>query len=96
MAEINKDTVAKLAKLANIALSSEEIDEMSTELSAILGFVETLQAVDVDDVAPTYQVTGLQDAFRADEIDPLTIPRDELLANAPEQHDGYIKVRRVL
>ena len=96
MADITKDTVKKLAKLSSIGLSDNEIDAMTTELTAIVGFVEELQSVDIDGVEPTFQVTGLQDAFRADEVNPVTLSRKELLSNAPAQQDGYIKVPRVL
>lgn len=96
MAEITKETVLKLAKLSNIGLSEAEVQSMTGELSSIVGFVEQLQSVNVDGVQPTYQVTGLQDAFRTDEVKPVTINRDELFANAPAQQDGYIKVPRVL
>lgn len=96
MADITKDMVKKLAKLSSIGLSDHEVEVMTKELSSIVGFVEALQSVDVTGIEPTFQVTGLQDAFRADEVNPDTIPRDLLLANSPDQQDGYIKVPRVL
>jgi len=96
MADITKDTVKKLAKLSSIGLSDEEVDVMAKELGSIVGFVEKLQSVDVDGVEPTFQVTGLKDAFRPDEVAPVMLSREELLANAPDQQDGYIKVPRVL
>jgi aspartyl-tRNA(Asn)/glutamyl-tRNA(Gln) amidotransferase subunit C len=96
MADITKDTVKKLARLSSIGLSDEEVEVMTKELGSIVGFVEALQSVDVSGVDPTFQVTGLKDAFRADEVNPGTIPRDLLLSNAPAQQDGYIKVPRVL
>jgi aspartyl-tRNA(Asn)/glutamyl-tRNA(Gln) amidotransferase subunit C len=68
---------------------------MSAELGQIVSFVEQLQAVDVDDVAPTDQVTGLVDVWREDEVRP-SLSREALLANAPAQKDGYIMVKRVL
>ena len=68
---------------------------MSEELGQIVEFVEQLSAVDVDGVEPTDQVTGLVDVWREDEVRP-SMPREQLLANAPAQKDGYIKVKRVL
>lgn len=96
MADITKDTVKKLAKLSSIGLNEAEVEAMTTELTSIVGFVETLQSVDVDGVEPTFQVTGLKDAFRPDEVKPVLVSREELLSNAPDQQDGYIKVPRVL
>lgn len=96
MADITKETVKRLAKLSSIGLSEQELEVMTKELSSIVGFVDALQSVDVSGVEPTFQVTGLQDSFRLDEVNPDTIPRDLLLANSPAQQDGYIKVPRVL
>lgn len=69
---------------------------MAVELAQIVGFVEQLQAVDIEGVAPTDQVTGLVDVWREDVAETSLISRDALLANAPAQQDGYIKVKRVL
>lgn len=96
MAEITKETVIKLAKLSSIGLSDEQVEAMTGELTSIVGFVEALQSVDVDGLEPTFQVTGLQDTFRSDEVKPVLVSREELLANAPDQLGGYIKVPRVL
>ena len=68
---------------------------MAAELGQIVAFVEQLQAVNVDGVAPTDQVTGLVDVWREDVVQP-SLPREQLLANAPAQKDGYIVVKRVL
>lgn len=95
MSKIGVSEVERVAKLARIGLSEEEAARMSVELGQIVGFVEQLQAVDVEGVPPTDQVTGLVDVTRPDEVKP-SMPREELLANAPEQKDGYIVVKRVL
>ena len=95
MSKIGVTEVQRVAKLARIGLSEEEAAKMSVELGQIVGFVEQLQAVDVEGVAPTDQVTGLVDVWREDTMTP-SMPREELLANAPEQKDGYIVVKRVL
>jgi aspartyl-tRNA(Asn)/glutamyl-tRNA(Gln) amidotransferase subunit C len=95
MSHIGIDEVNRIAKLAHLGLSAEEAATMAVELEAIVSFVEQLAAVNVDDVAPTDQVTGLIDVWREDEVQP-SMPRTQLLANAPDQQDGYFKVRRVL
>lgn len=95
MSKIGVTEVERVAKLARIGLSPEEAAQMSIELGQIVGFVEQLQAVDVEGVEPTDQVTGLVDVWREDVVVP-SLPREELLANAPEQKDGYIVVKRVL
>ncbi|MDB5178784.1 MAG: glutamyl-tRNA(Gln) amidotransferase subunit [Patescibacteria group bacterium] len=95
MSKIGTTEVARIAKLARIGLSEEETASMSAEIGQIMEFVEQLQNVDVSDTEPTDQVTGLEDVWREDEVRP-SMPREQLLANAPEQKDGYIVVKRVL
>jgi aspartyl-tRNA(Asn)/glutamyl-tRNA(Gln) amidotransferase subunit C len=95
MSKIGTTEVERIAKLARISLSSDETAKMSVELGRILEFVEQLQQVDIEGTEPTDQVTGLVDVWREDEIRP-SMPRDQFLANSPEQKDGYIVVKRVL
>jgi aspartyl-tRNA(Asn)/glutamyl-tRNA(Gln) amidotransferase subunit C len=95
MSKISTAEVERIAKLARIGLSPDEVIQMTAEIGQILEFVEQLQKVDVSEVAPTDQVTGLVDVWREDEVRP-SMPREQLLANAPEQKDGYIVVKRVL
>jgi aspartyl-tRNA(Asn)/glutamyl-tRNA(Gln) amidotransferase subunit C len=95
MSKIGTSEVERIARLARIGLSSVEASQMSIELGQILEFVEQLSKVDVTDTVPTDQVTGLEDVWREDVVRP-SMPRDELLAAAPEQKDGYIVVPRVL
>ena len=95
MSKIGVTEVQRVAKLARIGLSDEEAARMAVELGQIVAFVEQLQAVNVDGVEPTDQVTGLVDVWREDVVKP-SLSRAELLANAPEQKDGYIVVKRVL
>jgi aspartyl-tRNA(Asn)/glutamyl-tRNA(Gln) amidotransferase subunit C len=95
MSNIGVTEVERVAKLARIGLSPEEASRLSVELGQIVGFVEQLAQVDVEGVVPTDQVTGLVDVWREDVVKP-SLPREELLANAPAQQDGYIVVKRVL
>jgi aspartyl-tRNA(Asn)/glutamyl-tRNA(Gln) amidotransferase subunit C len=95
MSKIGTAEVERIAKLARIGLSAEEVSKMSAELGQILQFVEQLQSVDIEGVRPTDQVTGLVDVWREDEVRP-SMDRDRLLSNAPASKDGYVVVKRVL
>lgn len=95
MSKIGVTEVERIAKLARIGLSAEEAATLSVELGNIVGFVEQLSEVDIEGVEPTDQVTGLVDVWREDVAVP-SLPREQLLANVPEQKDGYIVVKRVL
>ena len=95
MSKIGTDEVKRVAALAKIGLTDDEAASISVELGQIVEFVEQLQAVKTDGVELTNQVTGLVDVWRTDEVKP-SMDRTELLKNAPDQLDGYIKVKRVL
>lgn len=95
MSKIGTTEVKRIARLARIHLSDEEVAQMSVELGAIVEFVEQLSSIDIEGVPPTDQVTGLVDVWREDEVKPST-DRDVILKNAPQSKDGYIVVKRVL
>ncbi|HUP26287.1 MAG TPA: Asp-tRNA(Asn)/Glu-tRNA(Gln) amidotransferase subunit GatC [Candidatus Limnocylindrales bacterium] len=96
MAKLSRDDVLKLARLARLDLTDEEVEQFAAEISSILGYVEQLQSVDVTGVEPTYQVSGLANVMRPDvEIDYGVSPAD-LLKNAPATERGHIKVKRML
>ena len=96
MSKIGVTQVERVAHLAHIGLTAEEAAQMAVELAQIVGCVEQLQAVDIEGVAPTDQVTGLVDVWREDVAETSLISRAAMLSNAPAQQDGYIKVKRVL
>jgi aspartyl-tRNA(Asn)/glutamyl-tRNA(Gln) amidotransferase subunit C len=96
MAKLSRDDVLKLARLSRLHLTDEEIAQFTDEISAILGYVEQLQKVDLKGVEPTYQVTGLKNVMRPDEIKDYGVSPEELLKNAPATEKGHIKVKRML
>jgi aspartyl-tRNA(Asn)/glutamyl-tRNA(Gln) amidotransferase subunit C len=96
MAQLSRDDVLGLAKLAKLDLTQEEIAKFQTELSEILGYVEKLSEVDVSGLEPTTQVTGLTNVMRKDEVRNYGLTQQELLKNVPSKQGSDIKVRRVL
>jgi aspartyl-tRNA(Asn)/glutamyl-tRNA(Gln) amidotransferase subunit C len=96
MAQLTREDVLKLAQLARLHLTDEEIAQFQKEIGDILSYVEQLGNVDVSGVEPTYQVTGLKDVMRPDEVKDYGVTPEELLKNAPATEAGHIKVRRVL
>jgi aspartyl-tRNA(Asn)/glutamyl-tRNA(Gln) amidotransferase subunit C len=93
---ISIDDVKYVAALAKIAITDEEAKKLTGELDAILGYVRQLDAVDTTGLEPTYQVTGLKNVTRPDEVIDYGTSREDLLKNAPRQRDGYIEVPKVL
>lgn len=94
--KLNKEDIKHIAELARLELTEEELEKYGRELSAILGYIEQLKEVDTDGIDSTAQITGLVNAFRADEIKEWDEKEAEAaLAQAPLE-DGQIKVKRVL
>ncbi len=93
---ISIDDVYYAASLSKIAVSEEEATKLQAELDAILGYVQQLNELDTTDVEPTYQVTGLTNVDRADEIIDYNVDQQALLGNAPHVQDNQIKVPKVL
>ncbi|WP_322820645.1 Asp-tRNA(Asn)/Glu-tRNA(Gln) amidotransferase subunit GatC [Chloroflexus sp.] len=91
---LSEAEVRHVARLARIALSDEEIALMQAQLSAILDYIAMLQEVDVSNVPPTAQVTGLTTVWRPDVVGEM-LTQEQALANAPDQQDGMFRVRAV-
>ncbi|MCL5794887.1 MAG: Asp-tRNA(Asn)/Glu-tRNA(Gln) amidotransferase subunit GatC [Patescibacteria group bacterium] len=101
MAKLSQKEVEKIAQLARIKLTESETEKFPLELSEILNYVEKINEIHKQNIPETSQVTGLENVFRKDEAmmrsEKQAIKnRDELLSNAPDKKDGYIKVKAVL
>lgn len=96
MTQITRDDVLHLARLSSLQLGDDEIEPMRADLENILGYIERLSELDTEGVEPTYQVTGLSNVWRQDEVDTYGISTEELLDLAPSVTDDQIKVPKVL
>jgi len=96
MAKLTREDVLKLAQLARLDLTADEIEKYRAELSEILHYVEQLQSVDVEGLEPTRQVTGLTNVTRRDEVKDYGYEPRDLLKNVPATKDHQIKVKRML
>jgi aspartyl-tRNA(Asn)/glutamyl-tRNA(Gln) amidotransferase subunit C len=89
------DEVAKVAILARLRLSPEELQRFTGQLNSIVDFVAQLQALDTRDVEPLAHGIEVRNVFRDDVLGP-ALPREEALANAPERNDEGFLVPAVL
>jgi aspartyl-tRNA(Asn)/glutamyl-tRNA(Gln) amidotransferase subunit C len=96
MADLTRDDVLKLARLARLTLSNEEVESFRQQLSGILSYVSLLQDVDVAGLKPTTQVTGLTNVMRDDVVRDYGICPADLLRLVPKKQDGQIKVNRMI
>jgi aspartyl-tRNA(Asn)/glutamyl-tRNA(Gln) amidotransferase subunit C len=84
---IDREQVLHVARLARLELTEEEVGRMATELSSVLGHIETISELQLDGVPPTTHVVEVENALRPDEPRPC-LPREVALANAPAVQDG--------
>lgn len=95
--KLTQDDVKKIAKLARVKLTPEEIERFTTQLTAILSYVELLGEVDTSGVPETSQVTGLTNVTRPDEIDhSLATPEELLSTTALPVVDHQIRINRMM
>lgn len=96
MTQISRDTVLHLAQLSRLQLEDAEVDALAVDITNILGYVEQLDELDTDGIEPTYQVTGLENVWRSDEVVQGDVSREAMLALAPSAADNQVKVPKVL
>ena len=90
---IDKETVLKVAYLARLRLTEEEVELFSKQLGDILEFVNQMNEVNTEGVEPFVLDYG-NTPVREDESGK-TLPREEIEKNAPEFENGYFVVPRV-
>jgi aspartyl-tRNA(Asn)/glutamyl-tRNA(Gln) amidotransferase subunit C len=92
---LRREDVAKVAKLARLSLSAEELDMFTEQLGQILEHANDIAALQLDEVIPTAHPFGLINVVREDVIEP-SLPREDLLAMAPDAEDGRFAVPRIM
>jgi aspartyl-tRNA(Asn)/glutamyl-tRNA(Gln) amidotransferase subunit C len=93
--KLSRDEVLHIARLARVALTEEEINRLSEQLSNLLENFKILQNVDTTGVPPTAQSVDLQSVMRQDTVES-SLTQEDVLANAPHREADCFKVRAVL
>jgi aspartyl-tRNA(Asn)/glutamyl-tRNA(Gln) amidotransferase subunit C len=88
---ITAAAVAKVARLARLDVTAEEIERMTSQLDGMLEHFADVDALDLSDVAPMAQPIPLTNVLRADVVRPC-LDRAEVLAAAPAAEDGCFRV----
>ena len=92
---LSQKDVAKVASLARLKMSDEELNKYAPQLSNIIGFVEQLAEVDTENVEPLASVVDIALSLRSDDVTDGNI-RDKVLANAPETLEDFFVVPKVV
>lgn len=93
--KIDEAQVRKVAKLSRLDLSDDEVGRLSGELSAVVEYIEKLNELDVDGVEPLAHCLPIHNVFREDVVKE-SLSNEDALANAPQRHEEYFKVPKVL
>lgn len=92
---LSRKDVDAIAHLARLTLSEGEAEKYGAQLDAILGYVESLEKMDLAGVEPTAQVSSVTDRMRPDAVTP-GVTNDDVAAMAPEFKAGSVRVPRIL
>jgi len=92
---IDRKTVEKVAKLARLQLTDDELNRYGGQLGAILDYIAKLEKLDVSGLDPLAQAVDTHNVFRADEPRP-SLPRDAALQNAPEKTGDFFIVPKII
>jgi len=93
---LSQKEVQKIARLARIEITDKEAEKYSTELSAVLGFVEKLNEADTEGVEPIAHISGAKNVTREDKvIEASSETKNKIIKNFPEKKDRFDKVKAV-
>lgn len=92
---LSKKEVQHIAKLARLGLTAKEVEKFQKDLSAILGYVEKLEKVDVSKIQPQSHAVLVENAMRQD-LEGKKFNSKKLLDLAPEMKEGFLKVKSIL
>ncbi len=92
---IDQATVRKVANLARIRVTDEQVANLEGELNQILQFVEQLSEVDTDGVPPLTSAVEMTQPLRADIVNDGGYP-EQIVKNAPASDDGFFLVPKVI
>jgi aspartyl-tRNA(Asn)/glutamyl-tRNA(Gln) amidotransferase subunit C len=92
---VNLETVRRIARLARIAVTDDDVPHLQGELNAILSFVEQLNEVDVRGIEPMTSVTPMAMKKRQDGVTDGGYP-ELVVRNAPATDDNFFLVPKVV
>src|ERR671915_449012 len=90
-AMLDRDQVLRVARLARLRLTDDEVDRLAAELPKILEHIEKMEELDLEGVEPTSHVVDVTNVLREDVPRP-SLPRERALQGAPDVADGGFRV----
>jgi aspartyl-tRNA(Asn)/glutamyl-tRNA(Gln) amidotransferase subunit C len=92
---IDKETVKYVAHLARIELQPNELEKISGQLHDILGFIDKISKLDIENVAPASHILPISNVLRED-IPHISLPAEKALENAPSKKGNFFSVPKII
>lgn len=92
---IDKETVKHVAHLARIELQPNELDKLSGELHEILGFIDKLSNLNVEQVKPASHILPISNVLRDDTLQ-ISLNSQKALENAPSKKGNFFSVPKII
>lgn len=89
---LSDDDVRKIARLAHLTLSDQEVEQYRQQLSSILDYIRALEKIDVSKVEAMSHVHGVTNVMRDDQVDPRPLDTMEAMKNAPDHSGRFFRV----
>lgn len=93
--EVSKEELLHIAKLANLTIQDDEMDQYLFNLTDILNFANIVKQAPVENLEETIGTTNRYNVFRKDEVIEFE-EKEALLKNAPEQEQNMFKIPKVI
>ncbi len=93
--KITEKEVKHIATLARLKLTKEETEMFGGQLNDILNYMEKLNELETDNIAPTAHVIPLKNIFREDIKIP-SLDKEETLSNAPDRNTDFYRVPKII
>lgn len=95
MADVTPEVVRKVAHLARLKLSEQEVAMFAQQLGHILDYIEQLNGLNTDGVEPLSHVLPLKNVMRDDKVKPCLQPSD-VAAMAPDRKGAFVRVPPII
>tara|TARA_Y100001968_G_scaffold124884_1_gene113856 strand:+ start:734 stop:1021 length:288 start_codon:yes stop_codon:yes gene_type:complete len=95
MTKISSSDVRKVAKLARLELTEDQIEIYTSQLEDILSYVDQLQEIDTQDIPPTTRAVEVVNSMREDIVEDNST-REDILKQAPHREGDFFRVPKIL
>ena len=92
---VTKKEVEKIAELARLKFTEEELENFTPQMNEILSYMDKLNELDTENLKPLSHPVEQTNVFREDELKP-SIPTEDTLKNAPSKNEHHFKVPKVI